>query len=499
MAYTKPLDLPRRMAPTDALFWYAESALPIFRPIIAGLYLLDRTPDPEQMEAAYDRALAVVPRLRQRVVEAPLHLGPPEWVFDPHFDREYHLRHFSLPEPGSLRQLLDLAATLLATPLDRERPLWEAYWIDGLEGGRAAHLFKTHHSLVDGVGSLAILNSLTRAEPKGAARRTHRAPPAAGESDPGTASRLARLALDNARGSLRLARSAAAAPLRALADPVGSAERVVRVARGLRGVVWDLAAPAVRDPLVCSTSGLSRRLDVMDVPLERLRKIKAPLGVSINDVILTALAGSLGAYHQERRVRVESLNCLVPMNLRGPDERDTLGNRVGMFNIVLPVSERRPKRRLERIVAQTRAAKRDKRGAAAPLLVEALGFLPGAAFGWLARHSLGRVNVACTNVPGVPERRYMGGATVEALYPFASVVEGTPLVMALLSYAGTMHIGIDTDPEAIPDPHAIARLFEAGLEEMESVAARAASPPAARRRGKPRASRAGSQTEVDLG
>ena len=162
---------------------------------------------------------------------------------------------------------------------------------------------------------------------------------------------------------------------------------------------------------------------------------------------------------------------MVPMNLRGRDERDTLGNRVGMFNIALPVGDPRPERRLTRIVEQTRAAKSDRRGAAAPFLVEALALLPGLAFRWIARHSIGRVNVACTNVPGMPTRRWMAGARVDAIYPFASVVEGTPLILAMVSYAGQMEIGIDTDPEAIPDPHRIALLFEDALAELEGLAA----------------------------
>ena len=107
------------MAATDALFWYAESALPEFRPIIAGLYGLDRAAIAEQIEAGVELAIALVPRLRQRVVEAPLHLGLPEWIEDPHFDRSYHLRHVALPAPGGERELLDLVAALFATPLDR--------------------------------------------------------------------------------------------------------------------------------------------------------------------------------------------------------------------------------------------------------------------------------------------------------------------------------------------------------------------------------------------
>ncbi|MDJ0864551.1 MAG: wax ester/triacylglycerol synthase family O-acyltransferase [Myxococcota bacterium] len=463
----RPLELAPRMAPSDALFWYAEEALPQFRATIAGLYVLDGTPDPARLDVALDRAIALVPRLRQRVLDVPLHLGLPEWVDDPHFDRRYHLRHVSLAPPGDWRHLLDLAATLFATPFDRERPMWEATWIEGLEGGRSAYLFKMHHSMVDGVGSLAILHAITQAARDEAPRRMRRAKPA---PLPGVGEQLTRLTRDNARDALALARRGVDGALEALRRPAEALEDAGRTWRGVRAMVADALQPAVRDPLSVDSAGISRRFDVLDVPIERLRKLKAPLGATINDVVLAALAGALGAYYRKRGHRLESLKCMVPMNLRGRGDRDTMGNRVGMFNVWLPLDERSAARRLQRIQEQTRAAKEDQRGAAGPLFVEALTALPGGAFRWLARQAVGQVNVSCTNVPGSPERRYMAGAAVEAVYPFASVVEGTPLVMALLSYAGTMNIGIDTDPEAIPDPHRIAELFEQQLAELEALA-----------------------------
>jgi len=464
-----PLRLPRRMAPTDALFWYAESALPILRPIIGGLYVMKGSPDPKRLARSIEAAVALVPRLRQRVVETPLHLGLPEWIDDPHFDREYHVRRLGVPAPGSPRDLLDLVGTLLATPLDRQRPLWEAYRIDGVEGGRTAFFFKMHHSVVDGVGSLALLGALTQEgadDPPLRVARSEPAPP----SDGGAAAALLRLARDHAAAGAGLVRDAAGAPLRLLAHPGESIGRGFRVARGLAGVLQDLATPPVRDPLAEHSGGLSRRLDVTTLPLARLRSIKAPLRVSLNDVVLAALAGALGAYHRERRAPVDALNCMVPMNLRGEDEREALGNRVGMFNIVLPVSERDPEARLRRIHRQTTAAKSDRRGGALPFLLGPLMLLPGGAMRVLARRSLGRVNVACTNIPGVRSRRFMAGAEVEAIFPFASVVQGTPLVVALLSYGDDMDVGIDTDPEAIPDPHRITELFGEALDELEARA-----------------------------
>jgi hypothetical protein len=134
------------------------------------------------------------------------------------------------------------------------------------------------------------------------------------------------------------------------------------------------------------------------------------------------------------------------------------------------LAEQAPANRLRRICEQTRAAKQDQRGAVAPLFVEALTALPGSVFRWLAHQAVGQVNVTCTNIPGGPGRRYMAGAAVTAIYPFASVVMGTPIVMALLSYDGTIHVGIDSDPEAITAPQRIAELFQMHLDALETLA-----------------------------
>jgi len=466
------LDLPGRMTPTDALFWYAESALPNLRPVIGALQILDRPPDLERLHTCFDAVLDVLPRLRQRVVEVPLNLGLPEWVNDPHFDRSYHFRHISLPAPGGQRELLDLASQIFATPLDRERPLWDATLIDGLERGRSALLFRMHHSVADGVGSIAIFAALTQSDrdaapPKVIRRRRNSR---RGRSETNGRGSLVGLALDNLGNVGRMLADAARLPLEALTQPAETLEWLQRTARGLRGVLADAAQPMVPDPLLQSTSGVSRRLDVTNVSIARLRAIKEPLGVTLNDIVLTAVAGCIHAYHRERRVRVDALNCMVPMSLRGSSERDRLGNRVGMFNIRLPVGEADPEIRLADIVAQTHAAKNDKRGAAYPALIQGLTLVPPAAFRLIARQALGRVNLVCTNVPGIAERRYMAGAAIEASYPLVAIVEGTPLAIALLSYDGRLDIGIDTDPEAIPDPHRLGTLLAAAFDELEALA-----------------------------
>jgi WS/DGAT/MGAT family acyltransferase len=307
-----PVNLPRRMTATDALFWYAESALPIFRPIIAGLYLLDRVPNPKRLERGLQNALVLIPRLRQRVVEAPLHVGLPEWADDAHFDPGYHARHLSLPQPGSQRQLLDLVATLFATPLDRERPLWEAYWIDGLANGRSAYFFKLHHSVVDGVGAIALLNALTQPSRDAAIPRLAAVPGRTG-TDGNSLAQLAGLAVDNAAAAAQLVRPAAA--------PAGfvSADALVAwqaTARGIRGCSPSLPTGQPRS-VGGGSSGLSRRFDIMPIPLGRLRAVTEPLGVTINDLVLASWPARWAHITASAVFASPPLNCMVPMNLRG--------------------------------------------------------------------------------------------------------------------------------------------------------------------------------------
>jgi len=464
------VDLPGRMTPSDALFWYAESALPNLRPVIAALHILDRVPEPHRIEACVDAVLEAVPRLRQRVVEVPFNLGLPEWIEDPHFDRGFHLRHISLPPPGGMRELLDVSSQLFATPLDRERPLWDATLIEGFEGSRAAMLFRMHHCVVDGVGSIAIFNAMTQRARDLPPARVVRSRRKRKHAVPSSVGAFANLGLDNLSAAGRTLANLAALPLHAVAAPSATVDWLQRTVRGLRGVMSDAAHPLIADPLLKTTSGLSRRFDVMDVSIDRLRALKEPLGASLNDIVLAALAGCIHAYHRERRVRVDCLNCMVPMNLRNSSETDGLGNRVGMFSILLPVGEKDPAQRLARIVAQTHAAKSDKRSAAYPMLMQLLSFVPGAAFRVLAKQALGRVNLVCTNVPGLAEQRYLAGAAIEAVYPLVAIIEGTPIIVALLSYAGRLDIGIDTDPEAIPDPHRLGELLAAAFDELEILA-----------------------------
>jgi WS/DGAT/MGAT family acyltransferase len=247
-------------------------------------------------------------------------------------------------------------------------------------------------------------------------------------------------------------------------------DEIVRAVRGVRGLVADLTAPATYDPLAQASTGIGRRLDAMALPLPRLRRIKDALGVTLNDVVLTAVSGAVGRYHVHRKLHLHELHCMVPMSLRGDDERSALGNRVGAFNVALPVGEPDPLVRLARIRHQTGAAKSDRRGAAYPLMMRVMALMPGFAYRLLAQAVTGRVNLICTNMPGPPAQRYLAGAKVDAIHPFAPVALGTPLSIALMSYGDNYGIGIDTDPAAIPDPELLSQYLAAAVDEIEARA-----------------------------
>jgi len=462
-----PLQLNARMLPTDALFWYVEEATPELRPLVAALMILDRRPDHDRLHASVERWVARLPRLRQRVVEAPLRLGLPEWEDDPHFELDYHAREVILPEPATERHLLDFVGAVFATPLDHMRPLWEAYLIEGLEGGRAACFFKVHHSVMDGVGSLAVFDAFTqshRAEPVRVPRHLPVRPPSSSPL------RLARLLRDAAANAATGLGAAAAVSVRAARRPVEVIDDIGRAVRGIRGMIDDLTAPSTIDPLAQASTGIGRRLDATTLSMPRLQRIKDALGATLNDVVLTAVSGAVGRYYMHRKLHIDELHCMVPMSLRQSGDHQTLGNRVGAFNVALPIGESDPLLRLTRIQQQTGAAKSDRRGAAWPVLMRVLASMPGFAYRLLAQAVTGRVNLICTNVPGPTTQRYVAGAQVEVMYPFAPVALGTPLSIALMSYGDSYGIGVDTDPAAIPDPELLTGYLAAAIDEIEARA-----------------------------
>jgi diacylglycerol O-acyltransferase len=443
------------MQPTDAFFWYAEAAAPQVRPLVAGLFMLDRAPDGQRMRRSIQRLIAELPRLRQRVVDPPLPVGLPHWAADPDFDLDYHLRHVVLPHGATQHQLLELIGALFATPLDHLRPLWEGYVIDGIEGGRAALFLKLHHSLMDGAGAMTLFDAMTQAGrddpiriPR-SRRRPHRfespSPPVPG-----------------------VLWSAAGAVGRAVLHPVATAQDLQRTVGKVRAMIADFNALPGTDPLAARCTGIGRRLDTVTFSLTHMQRIKSALGVSLNDLVLTAVAGAIGRYHKLHHIRLAEVSSVVPKDLRRERDPRTVGNHVGAFHVRLPVGERDPLRRLERIRSQTTAAKGSRQAVAYGALLQAVTVMPAAAFRAIANLVTGRMHLICSNVPGPPVYRFLAGAKIEAVYPFAPVLFGIPLSMAFVSYGDVYAVGIDVDPAAIPDPERLGEYLREEVAIIES-------------------------------
>jgi len=463
----------KRMLPSDAVFWYAEELSPGLRSTIGGLMILDAPPDGEKFRDQTAEAVRLTPRLREKIVDPPFRFMLPEWVEDPHMDLDYHLRREALPSPGDEETLYALISQIMATPLDRARPQWEAYVIEGVEGGKAAILFKMHHAMVDGVGSISLLETFTEKGPRVKRRRAPLPPPRAREEVPRSllagaveeGSEIVREALEAARTTLRFATEIALHPFRA-------ASKVASTARSTVGLLEDLSKKPIPDPITEGASGLGRRIDPLFVPLADLRRVHDALHATINDLVLTAVSGAVGRYHAMRGMPVESLRAMVPVNLRQDHQHGDLGNRVGMINVTLPVGEDDARRRLAILQRRTGRAKSDRRGALYPSFIRMVTALPTFAFRAFIEATAGNTNLICTNIPGTEDPRWIVGRRIESIIPIAPVVEKCPLSIALFSYVDELGIGIATDPEAIPDHEKMKAYLQDAFEEVLHLDAR---------------------------
>ncbi|HUI27605.1 MAG TPA: WS/DGAT domain-containing protein, partial [Candidatus Kryptonia bacterium] len=349
--------------------------------------------------------------------------------------------------------------------------------IEGLRGGAAAYFLKLHHSVMDGGGALALFDAMTqarRSDPIRPLRRTR-----ARRKSISMPEQAAVLARESVQGALTAVSGAAEAVMQALRDPSATLAELAATAGRVRTMFNDITAPPISDPLAARCTGIGRRVDGVTLSLARLRRLKEALGISLNDLVLTAVTGAVARYHEHRGLFLEEVNCIVPMNLRQDHERHALGNRVGAFSVRLPVGEPDALRRVERIHQQTRSAKSNRQGGTYKTLLQAVAIVPNVGFRALARQAAGRVHLICSNVPGPPTQRYLGGAKIEAVYPFAPVMLGTPLSIALVSYGDSYAVGIDTDPAAIPDPERLRRYLE---EEINDIERQVAPRPHPRRR-----------------
>ena len=460
------------------------SGLGIYDPGTAPGAILTR----DSLTALVAQRIHLLPPFRWRLVEVPLGLDHPYWVDAPDVDLEFHIRELGLPAPGDDRQLAEQVGRIVARPLDRARPLWELYIIQGLADGRVGVLTKIHHAAVDGMSGAEVLSVLldpsAHPEPQPAAAQAVSEPPAA----PGPWAMLARGLAGIPSQRLRALRALPRAlpfidenptlrtvpgigALAAAGRIVMQPRRCMHDARIIRG--QNLHAPLT--PLNAPI-GPHRRIAFSRQSLHDVKRVKDHFGVTINDVVLAICAGALRSFLDARGELPDApLLAMVPMSVRTPEQSGTFGNRVTTMLAPIPTHIADPAERVCAAQTAMNAAKERHQAVPATVLQDTNEIIPPAIFASAARITARIVlrhptqalaNTIISNVPGSPVPLYLAGARLEALYPISAVTHGIGLNITVMSYCGGLDFGIVADHDLVNDAWAIAAALREAQAEL---------------------------------
>ena len=453
---------------------------------VAGCAVFSGSAPPyDELVEAIEARLHLVPRYRQRLAFVPLGQGRPVWVDDPYFNLRYHVRHTALPRPGSDAELKRLAGRVFSQALDRSRPLWELWLVEGLAGGRFAVLTKTHHALVDGISGVDIATVLfdTSPDPLPAA-------PPDQEWDarplPSRAQLLADALLERATVPAEVARGVRAT----LRGPRTVAKRAGKAVGSLGAFAWTGMNAAPSSPFN-QRIGPHRRFTWVQADLGQFKAIKNSLGGTVNDVVLAVVSGALGKYMRLHGLSTDAvgLKAMVPVSVRADIERGALGNRVAAMWATLPVGLADPVERLQTVSEEMVGVKQSGQAVGAEILTAVSGFAPPTIMSQAARLQARQrlFNLVVTNVPGPQFPLYLLGRELEAIYPMVPLAENTALGIAILSYNGQLNFGLVGDYDALADLETLADELRSSIEELAAAAGAPAVEPAGEAARGPRA------------
>jgi diacylglycerol O-acyltransferase len=451
-----------RLSSTDAKFLHLEDGRPSHMHVGAvGIFDGPAPGRPELLDHVASR-LDRVPRYRQRLLPGPWGLLRQRWVDDPHFQLDYHVRFTALPSPGGRGELLALCARVLGQRLDRGRPLWEMWIVEGLEQDRFAILSKSHHAMVDGISGVDIMTAVFDLQAEPVDER-----PAAWVPQPtaGSARLVAGAALGLGAGLV----GAVGTGLDALRHPQTHGRAALASLGGLGELLWQYAEAAPRSPLNAKV-GPHRRVAVLRRELADVKAVKDALGGTVNDVMLAAVSGALGALLRERGVATDgmSVRALVPVSLRTEAQRGALGNQITAMFAALPVGVAEPVQRLRAVRAEMDRLKGSRRLLGAQLLTSMEEFAPPTVLAQASRLTFSPrlVNTIVTNVPGPQFPIYLRGRRLREVYPFGFLAADLTLMIAIMSYDGGVHIGLIGDHDAMRDIGELAGHLGAALDEL---------------------------------
>jgi WS/DGAT/MGAT family acyltransferase len=414
--------------------------------------------------------LHLVPRFRQKLRFVPFDQGRPVWVDDPHLNMEYHVRQTALPAPGSDEQLRNLAARIFSQQLDRSKPLWELWLVEGLHGGRFAIVGKSHHALVDGVSGVDITTVLfdLDAEPQGPPPSS---PPWLARPEPTDLKLLGdawRERLTSPPEIVRGFRAALRGPRQVLKG-VGATSKMIGAGMAAPSSVFNVEI------------GPHRRLAMTQADLAELKRVKDAHGGTVNDVILSIVAGGIGRYLRARGHDTAGLElrAMVPVSVRADEEHGALGNRISAMMAPLPVWSEDPVERLEVVSAEMGDLKSSGQAVGAEILTKLTDFAPSTIASQAARLQPAQrfFNLVVTNVPGPQFPLYVLGRKMESIFPMVPLARRQALCVGIMSYDGQVNFGLIGDYDAMAD------LDSFGLDLEAATAETIATVPAKSKRG----------------
>jgi HAD superfamily hydrolase (TIGR01490 family) len=457
-----------RMNPLETAMWRAESADPRLRVTVSLLELLDPAPDWDRLLAAHEWASRMVPRMRQRVLEPALALGTPAWVTAGDFDLSRHVHRVRLPDPGTLRQLLDVVQDFAAVPLDRNRPLWAALLVEGLADGRAGYVAKSHHSVTDGLGAVQLMMRLHSRTAEHDPDRPEPPAPAAGEGS--RTGLFAGQIADAIRATPIAAARQATRALGTLTQPWNAASRAAGQALSAVRFARQGAAASSGSALLARRGG-DWHFEVVEAPLADLKAGAKAAGGSLNDGLLAAVIGGFRRYHERQGAPVDRLTVGFPISLRAQDDPQG-GNRFTGAKFAAPIAETDPAARIAAVrqfVLAARAASAAKADTVTAALAPAIGWLPAPVVSTISGRLTSTNDVQVSSIPGVPFPVYIAGSRITHMYPFGPL-PGCAAMITLISHDGDCCIGINTDTLAVTDPGGLADDLRAGLDEVVELA-----------------------------
>lgn len=464
-------DLPRfdrRMSDAEALMWRMDKD-PYLSSTFCNITLLDRAPDTDRLRRRLERATRVVPRLRQRVQSVPGNLTPPMWVDDPNFDLQYHVRHIALPKPGTMRQLLDLAALIASDPFDRTRPLWQFVVVDGIRGGKSALVQKLHHAIIDGEAGVKLSMQFLDLD-----REAPEPPPLGPEVDDLAASDAASandlfgdgdLLRELLSGTFRLPLGLLRQVKDLLADPGGIHGAGADAARTLREIVQQLGDTETAHSPLWTARSLHRRIEILRTPFAATNAAAKRLGGTLNTAFVCAAADAAGRYHRALGAPVEYLRTSMVVSTR---TEQSGSNAFSLARLVVPTGEMSVVERFTAIQDATAGARSSTSGASVEAIAALTTTLPTSLVTRLGRQQTQTIDFATSNVKGAPFPLFVAGAKVLQNHPVGPLL-GVAFNLTLLSYDGSLDMGVNIDTAAVSDPELLRTCLEQAFADLETA------------------------------